>query len=122
PDDSGGALAFVRGQDMGFDFLMMCESLRKAPYRFGPDPDKPHVHPKPEILLFVGADGDDLSQLGGEVEISLGEEMERHIISAPAAVVVPGGLWHLPLVVTKLSRPFFLIDVRPLGTEAPRPS
>jgi len=122
PDDSGGALAFVRGQDMGFDFLMMCESLRKAPYRFGPDPDKPHVHPKPEILLFVGADADDLSQLGGEVEISLGEEMERHIISAPAAVVVPGGLWHLPLVVTKLSRPFFLIDVRPLGTEAPRPS
>lgn len=119
PDDSGGALAIVRGQEFGFDFLMMCETLRRAPYRFGPEPEKAHVHAKPEVLLFLGSDPEDLSRLGGEVELCLGEEQERHLISEPTAVAVPGGLWHLPLAVTKLSRPFFLIDIRPQGTEAP---
>lgn len=112
-DDSGGALAFIRGRDT--DFLMMCESLKKAPYRFGPEPDKPHTHPNLEILIFMGADCNDLSELGGEFEISLGEEMERYLISKPTVVVCPGGLPHCPLTITKVNKPFILTDVRPFG-------
>jgi uncharacterized RmlC-like cupin family protein len=120
-DDSGGYLAFVRGKDTRFDFLIMCESLKKAPYRFGPIPDKPHVHPKLEILTFMGTDLNDLSVLGGEVEIALGKEAERHVITAPTAVVIPGGLPHCPLTVTRVDRPFILTDVRPFGSEGPSP-
>jgi len=112
-DDSGGALATIRGKD--FDTMILCESLKKAPYRFGPVPDKPHVHSKPEILFFMGADTNDLSVLGGELEMTLGEEQERYIITAPTAVVVPGGLAHNPLTVLKISKPFIMIDVRPYG-------
>lgn len=113
-DDAGGSLAIVRGE-AGFDFMMLIETIKKAPYRFGPDPDKPHAHPHPEILLFIGADTDDLSRLGGEAEIALGEEMERHLITAPTAVVVPGGLQHCPLTINRVDRPFILTDVRPFG-------
>jgi hypothetical protein len=120
-DDSGGSLAFIRGRESMFDFLIMCESVKRAPYRFGPEPDKPHVHPRPEILFFMGTDLDDLGRLGAEVEICLGKEMERHLITAPTAVVIPGGLAHNPLVITKIDRPMMLIDVRPFGSPPPAP-
>jgi hypothetical protein len=120
-DDSGGSLAFIRGREGMFDFLIMCESIKKAPYRFGPEPDKPHVHPRPEILFFVGTDLNNLSQLGAEAEICLGKEMERHLIDVPTAVVIPGGLAHNPLVITRIDRPMILIDIRPFGSPPPAP-
>ena len=64
----------------------MCESLKKAPYRFGPNPEKPHAHPMPEILFFVGTDTDNLGDLGGEAEICLGKEKESYVITRPTAV------------------------------------
>ncbi len=119
-DDSGGALASIRFKES--DLLMMCESLKKAPYRFGPKPDKPHTHPNLEILIFMGVDCNDLSELGGELEISLGKEMERYLINKPTVVVVPGGLPHNPLTITKVNKPFILTDVRPYGVGDRRPS
>jgi len=118
-DDSGGYLAFIHGRDPAFDFLIMCESLKRAPYRFGPIPDKPHIHPKLEILFFMGTDLNDLSRLGGEAEIALGKEAEMHVITRPSAVVIPGGFPHCPLTITRVDRPMILTDVRPFGSEAP---
>jgi hypothetical protein len=115
-DDSGGSLAFITNTNVGFEFLIMCESIKKAPYRFGPIPDKPHAHTKPEILFFIGADTNDLSSLGAEIEIHLGKEMERHVITEPSAVVIPKLLLHNPLIITKIDRPFIMTDVRPLGS------
>ena len=120
-DDSGGSLSFIRGKETMFDFLIMCESIKKAPYRFGPEPDKPHVHPRPEILTFIGTDLNDLGQLGGEAEIYLGKEMEKHVLTAPTAVVIPGGLAHCPLVITRVDRPMILCDIRPFGSPPPTP-
>jgi uncharacterized RmlC-like cupin family protein len=119
PDDSGGHLAFIRGRDVDFDFLIMCESIKKAPYRFGPNPEKPHVHPRPEILFFIGTDTDDLTDLGGEVEISIGDDGEKHVFNKTTAVVLPGGVPHCPLTITGVERPFYLTDVRPYGSEPP---
>jgi hypothetical protein len=119
PDDSGGALGVINGKDTGFDFIIMCESLKKAPYRFGPIPDKPHVHKNPEILIFMGADTSDITQLGGEAEIALGKEMELHKITKPTAVIIPGGLPHNPLTITRVDKSFIMTDVRPYGMEPP---
>jgi hypothetical protein len=113
-DDAGGSLGILRGE-AGFDFMMLIETIRKGPYRFGPNPDKPHSHSHPEILLFMGADPSDLMQLGAEAEFSFGPELERHVINTPTAVVVPGGLLHCPLVINRVDKPFILTDVRPFG-------
>jgi len=120
-DDSGGYLAVVHGKDPKFDFMLLCESLKRAPYRFGPIPDKPHVHPRPEILNFIGTDLNDLSKLGGEAEISLGKEAEKHVITKPTSVIIPGGFPHCPLTITRVDKPFILMDVRPFGSEMPSP-
>lgn len=112
-DDSGGHLAFISTNK--FEFLIMCESIKKAPYRFGPIPDKPHAHSQAEFLVFMGADTGDLSTLGGEVEVALGEEEELHTFSEPTVVVVPGELPHCPVTIKKVEKPFILTDVRPFG-------
>jgi uncharacterized RmlC-like cupin family protein len=119
-DDSGGSIAEIHCKD--FPFGMMWESIKKAPYRFGPVPDKPHVHTWDEFLFFIGADTDDLGNLGGECEMYMGKEMERHVITEPTVVVQPKGFPHCPLVVTKLEKPFIFAVVYPYGSVAPKPS
>ncbi len=118
-DDGGGHLAAIRGKEI--DTMIMCESLKKAPYRFGPDPEKPHAHTQPEILIFMGADTSDLSVLGGEVEFALGKEKELHTFNVPTAVIIPAKFAHCPVTITRVDKPFILCDVRPFGSGAPNP-
>ena len=112
-DTHDGAITNIDGK--GFEFNMSYESVRKAPYRFSPYPDRPHAHPYTEFLVFMGADCNDLSELGAEAEISMGKERERHIINKPTVVVQPQTFPHLPLTITKLYKPFIFCVIRPFG-------
>jgi hypothetical protein len=114
-DDAGGMISEIDFKDFGFKFNMSHESIIKAPYRFGPVPDKPHVHNYHEFLCFIGADTNDLSYLGGEAELSIGREQEKHIINAPTIAIMPKGLPHCPLTITKVERPFIFSVIRPFG-------
>ena len=107
----------MHGNDPDFPWLVMIESIKKVPYRFMPEPDKPHAHTKPEILFFLGTDLNDATRLNGEAEICLGKEMVKYTITEPTAVVVPAKLAHNPLVITKLDKPIMMMDVRPEGTD-----
>ncbi|MGD9157990.1 MAG: hypothetical protein PVG39_06260 [Desulfobacteraceae bacterium] len=69
----------------------------------------------PEVLFFLGSDPDNLSDLGGEAEFALGKEKEIHIINKPTAVLCPDKFPHCPLTITKIDRPFFLMDFKPFG-------
>jgi len=66
----------------------------------------PHTHPNDECLLFVGLDPDNPGSLGAEIEIAMGEELEKHVFDTPTVVVVPGGLVHCPLITRKVDRPY----------------
>ena len=114
-DDAGGTISEIDFKDFGFEFNMSHESIKKAPYRFGPTPDKPHVHNYHEFLCFIGADTDDLSSLGAEAELCLGKEMEKQIINTPTVAVMPKGFPHCPLTITKLEKPFIFSVIRPFG-------
>jgi hypothetical protein len=116
-DDGGGYIAFVRTEEAGFDFVMLYESIKKGPYRIGPEPDKPHAHPTTQIMCFLGTDTDDLGRFGADFEICLGEEEERHIFSTPTVVVTPPFLPHWPGGVVKLTSPIIMADIHPFGNE-----
>ncbi len=113
-DDSGGALATITNKL--FSTLIMCESLINYPYRF-PNPAY-HTHTEPEFMVFMGGDPEDPAKLGGEVELYLGAkgEAERYIVNVPVVWIVPAGVPHCPLIVTKVDKPFIFTDVRPFGT------
>ena len=57
----------------------------------------PHIHPYPEVLLFVGLDTANVNYLGAEVNCCLGEEQETYTFNEPTAIVIPAGLPHGPI-------------------------
>ncbi|OGO02042.1 MAG: hypothetical protein A2Y90_05565 [Chloroflexi bacterium RBG_13_52_12] len=119
-DTHDGAITDIHGKD--FEFHMSYESMNKAPYRFGPVPDKPHVHPYTEFLLFMGADPDDLSVLPAEVEVYMGKEMEKHVITRPCVAIQPAGHAHCPVIVNRQDRPWIFAVIRPWGHTGTGPS
>jgi hypothetical protein len=114
-DDAGGNIAAVRTNDAGINFTMLYEDMKKAPYRLGPDPDNPHAHKNSQVMLFLGTDADDLSQLNAEFEICMGKEEERHVFTRPTAVITPEYLPHWPGGLVKCTRPIIMADIHPTG-------
>jgi hypothetical protein len=117
-DDGGGYIAFVRTKEVaGFDFVMLYESMKNGPYRICPDPDNPHTHPTTQVMMFLGTDTDDLSDLGADFEICMGKEIEKHKFNKSTAVLTPPFVPHWPGGVIKLTRPIIMADIHPFGNE-----
>jgi hypothetical protein len=112
PDDAGGYITSISNRNIGFS--MLCEGINKGPYRFG-NPYTPHVHNYDEFLICMGADCDDLSQLGGEIVFDMGSEMEPHVFTTSTVVMPPAKLPHCPEVVTRVEKPFIFIVLHAFG-------
>jgi hypothetical protein len=105
----GGAnareLVFVMGDEMaGFD-LNFIVGIYDQTGDWAPGMGA-HVHPFDEVLLFFGHNPNDMADLGADLYISLGNELEKHHFTVPTAVVCPKGLPHNPLVTEAVRRPF----------------
>ncbi|RQV93479.1 hypothetical protein EH220_08235 [bacterium] len=50
-------------------------------------------------------------ELGAEVEMCVGPEMEKHIITKSTIVYLPPNFVHSPWKVMKVTRPFILVTV-----------
>lgn len=69
--------------------------------------DPPHKHEYDEMLFFIAGDPQHAPELGGEVEIALGEDWEKQVINTSAVVCLPRGVQHCPINVKKVDRPFY---------------
>jgi hypothetical protein len=69
-----------------------------------------HSHEYDQFLVFLGGNPSSKS-LGGEVEICLGEEKERHSITTSAIVHIPKGMMHCPLTHKKVDKPYIFLDI-----------
>jgi hypothetical protein len=99
--------------DVNFNFVAIL-----APHVLA---DPPHKHDCDELLFFISTDPKDTHHLGGEVEIALGEEWEKHVIDTSAIICLPAGLQHCPVYVRKVDRPFYfghLLLASKYGTKA----
>jgi hypothetical protein len=76
-----------------------------------PTGDLTHSHDFDEYLSFIGLNPDNPEELGAEVEISLGEEQEKHTFKTTTSIYIPKGLPHLPLVFKNVDRPFLLVHI-----------
>ncbi len=70
---------------------------------------RPHRHIYDEYLLFLSLDPKNMEDLGGEVELWMGGE--KHMITNSTAVFIPKGMWHTPLIMRKVDRPYLFIAV-----------
>jgi hypothetical protein len=91
--------AGIGGVSCNFNFMGVVEPGLMA--------DPPHKHEHDEFLFFIASDPKNVPNLGGEVEIALGEEWEKHVITTSAVICLPRGLQHCPIYVKKVDRPFY---------------
>jgi hypothetical protein len=75
----------------------------------------PHTHKTPEVLVALGTDIDNPKELNAEIELSMGPEMEKHIITRSTLVYIPANLIHCPFRVLKVARPFLFIQAQYSG-------
>lgn len=71
----------------------------------------PHVHPYDEAYVFFGHDTDNLSYLGADITIEIGEEREKHTFNKPTVVAVPKGVPHMPVTCNSIERPYSVMRV-----------
>ena len=81
----------------------------------------PHTHADDELLVFLSSNPDNIRDLGCEVEMCIGPEMERHVFTESNLVYVPADLVHGPVRFRNLRRPFVFIQAvrAPRLTEKP---
>jgi hypothetical protein len=76
---------------------------------------KPHVHTYDEAVFFIGSDPRHFSDLGAEVEMSIGAEEEKHTFNKATVVVLPAGVPHCPIVTKSITRPYLCMAVSMTG-------
>jgi hypothetical protein len=81
----------------------------------------PHTHDDDELLVFLGSDPKNMRDLGCEVELSMGPEMEKHVFTESTLVYIPKHLVHGPIRFRNLRKPFIFIQAvcAPKLTEKP---
>jgi len=69
------------------------------------------THEYGSLFIFLGTDLKDCTDLGAEIELSIGPEKEMHIINKTAFIYVPADTVHGPFKVTKASKPFNFLEI-----------
>jgi hypothetical protein len=71
----------------------------------------PHSHDFDQFLHFYGGNPLDVSEFDAVVELSLGEECEKHVITKTTIVHVPKGMIHCPLEFKVVNKPIIFMNV-----------
>ena len=65
----------------------------------------PHAHPFDQFLCFLGGNLENMFDFDADVELSLGEEHEKHVITKSTVVFIPKGRLHCPLSFVRIGKP-----------------
>jgi hypothetical protein len=96
----------------GAEFYMECIWLWSGKTPSGTT-EEPHVHDFPEVIGFIGTDEKHPGDLGGRMEIILGDE--THFLTKSCLVFIPPGMKHCPLTFREVNRPVFFFTLAPVG-------
>jgi hypothetical protein len=82
----------------------------------------PHTHKYPELIVHLGTDPDNPMDLGAEIEMCMGPEMEKYTFNKSTAICIPANFVHAPWRILKVTRPFLMVEVNqsPKHTEKSR--
>ena len=69
-----------------------------------------HKHNFTEFFFFFGSNPMDMNEFDAEVEFSFGKEREKHVITGPAIVTIPPGVYHCPLNYARVGKPFYCLE------------
>ena len=75
----------------------------------------PHRHEFDQYLCFFSTNPDDPADFDAEIELSLGEEQEKQIITSHTVAYIQAGLPHGPVNFAKVNKPVLFVDVAITG-------
>ncbi len=70
-----------------------------------------HVSETHELFCFIGANPENIRDLGAEISFRLGLNQEEFLINDTTVMTVPAGLKYGPVTVKKFSKPFILLRI-----------
>jgi hypothetical protein len=73
--------------------------------------DEPHQHDFDQFICILGSNPYNIGYLGGEVELYIGKEQEKHVITVPSIVHLKPGLIHCPIYYRKVTQPILHLDI-----------
>ncbi|HUT67593.1 MAG TPA: hypothetical protein VMW86_03475 [Dehalococcoidales bacterium] len=78
-------------------------------YKYAGHP--PHIHKDAELLFHIGSNPDDPMDLGAEVEMYMGPELERYTFNRTCCIYIPPNFIHAPWRPIKTERPWIFIEI-----------
>jgi hypothetical protein len=105
--DFGGATIFKHTDDDKAGAIFEYHCINKLSWSI----NESRTHDTHELLCFIGGNPKNITDLGAEVSIHLGDINEEHIINDATIVSIPPGLKHGPINVNKFSHPFILLRI-----------
>jgi hypothetical protein len=75
----------------------------------------PHVHKYPEVIFHLGTDPKNPMDLGAEVVMHMGPEMEEYVITQSSLVYIPANFIHGWWYIKKVTRPFIIFEINQNG-------
>ncbi len=87
--------------------MNLAVSVVRKPYMFH---EPTHKHDFTEFFIFFGSNPMDMNEFDADVEFTFGPEREKHIISSPAVVTIPPGVYHCPLNYARVGKPFYCVE------------
>jgi hypothetical protein len=66
---------------------------------------EPEVNENDQFLLFTGSNIDDFDEFQAEIELPIGKEKKKQIITGPTFVYIPKGLVHGPVKFSVIGKP-----------------
>ena len=109
--EGGKTITWIDGDIMPGAFYHEVFMINK-PTPEGSINNPPHVHEDwDEIIGIYGTDAEDPYDLGGEIQMTLGDEV--YTITRSSVIFIPKGLQHCPLIFKKISKPVILMTTGP---------
>ena len=69
------------------------------------------MHKYPDLGMYLGTDPDNPMELGAEVEMCMGPEMEKHVFTKSTIICMPANFPHGPLRFRNVTRPFIMVGI-----------
>jgi hypothetical protein len=101
---------------LGYNFTIGHQFVRK-PFK-GDNPC--HTHNFQEYLAWYSGNPDDPDDFGAEVVFYFGKELVKYVFTRPTLVVLPPGVPHCPLEITRVDRPIIQVEVMLSGPDGTR--
>lgn len=97
------------GANLNSEALWFWPREKTVPKPGGGNGVEAHTHPFTELIGFFGTDENNISDLCGEVELYI--DGKRHVVNKSFLAVIPAGIEHGPLNITRIEKPVFAFTV-----------